>query len=97
METNDIKTTAGQLRQRGLMVSEPGAPSAFTGGITINLASNPTGAAVSGTTVARPVNGIASFSNLSIDKVGTYTLLASASGATSVVSGAFTISTPTAP
>ena len=33
METNDIKTTVGQLRQRGLMVSEPGAPSAFTGGI----------------------------------------------------------------
>ena len=37
METNDIKTTAGQLRQRGLMVSEPGAPSAFTGGILANV------------------------------------------------------------
>ena len=37
METNDIKTTVGQLRQRGLMVSEPGAPSAFTGGILANV------------------------------------------------------------
>ena len=37
METNDIKTTVGQLRQRGLMVSDPGAPSAFTGGILANV------------------------------------------------------------
>ena len=37
METNDIKATVGQLRQRGLMVSEPGAPSAFTGGILANV------------------------------------------------------------
>ena len=27
----------GQLRQRGLMVSDPGAPSAFTGGILANV------------------------------------------------------------
>ena len=37
METNDIKTTVGQLRARGLMVSDPGAPSAFTGGILANV------------------------------------------------------------
>jgi catechol 2,3-dioxygenase-like lactoylglutathione lyase family enzyme len=37
METNDIKTTVGQLRQRGLTVSDPGAPSAFTGGILANV------------------------------------------------------------
>ena len=37
METNDIKTTVGQLRSRGLMVSDPGAPSAFTGGILANV------------------------------------------------------------
>jgi hypothetical protein len=74
-----------------------GIDSAFTGSITISFASNPTGAGLSGTTVARPVNGIASFSNLSIDQAGTYTLQAGASGATTVVSGAFTISTPTTP
>src|SRR5882762_4296942 len=36
----------------------------FTGAITISLASNPTGATLSGTTAVRPANGIASFSNL---------------------------------
>ena len=37
METNDIKTTVAQLRARGLMVSDPGAPSAFSGGILANI------------------------------------------------------------
>ncbi len=71
--------------------------SAFTGSITIGFASNPTGANMSGTTVVRPVNGIASFSNLTIDKAGTYTLQASASGAAAVTSSAFTITTVTGP
>ena len=70
-----------------------GTDSSFTGSITINLASNPTGATLSGTTVARPVKGIASFGNLAIDKAGTYTLQASASGV-SVTSNGFTINAP---
>ena len=37
METNDIKATVANLRGRGLMVSDPGAPSAFTGGILANV------------------------------------------------------------
>jgi catechol 2,3-dioxygenase-like lactoylglutathione lyase family enzyme len=37
METNDIKATVANLRARGLMVSDPGAPSAFTGGILANV------------------------------------------------------------
>ncbi len=74
-----------------------GTDSSFTGTITISLASNSTGASLSGTAVARPVNGIASFGNLAIDKAGTYTLQASTSGATSIVSNAFTINTPNAP
>ena len=74
-----------------------GIDSAFTGSITISLASNSTGAVLSGTTVARPANGIASFSNLAIDKVGTYTLETSASGAAAVTSTAFSITTVTTP
>jgi len=74
-----------------------GTDSSFTGTITISVASNSTGASLSGTTVVRPVNGIASFGNLAIDKAGTYTLQASTSGATSIVSSAFTISTRNAP
>ena len=74
-----------------------GIDSAFSGNITISLASNSTGASLSGTAVVRPVNGIASFSNLAIDKAGAYTLQASASGASPVTSGAFTVTTVTAP
>ena len=70
---------------------------AFTGSITIALASNAAGAALSGTTVVRPVNGIASFGNLGIDKVGTYTLQASTSGAGAVTSTASSITTVTTP
>jgi catechol 2,3-dioxygenase-like lactoylglutathione lyase family enzyme len=37
LEVTDIKSTVATFRQRGLMVSEPGAPSAFTGGILANI------------------------------------------------------------
>src|SRR5258706_1405282 len=67
--------------------------SSFTASITIDLASNSTGAALSGTTTVRPTNGIATFSNLSVNAAGTYTLQASASGATSVTSTSFSITT----
>ena len=69
----------------------------FTGTITVALASNSTGAALSGTTTVRPVNGIASFSNLAVDQVGTYTLTASSSGSTTVTSSAFSVTTVTTP
>jgi hypothetical protein len=74
-----------------------GTDSSFTGSITISLASNPTGATLSGTTVRQPENGIASFTNLAIDRAGTYTLQASANGAASATSGTFTINSPTGP
>jgi len=74
-----------------------GVDSSFTGTITVALASNSTGASLSGTTGVRPTNGIASFPNLAVDKVGAYTLTATASGAATVVSSAFSITTVTAP
>ncbi len=67
-----------------------GTDSSFTGGIAISLASNPSGATLSGTSVVRPVNGIARFTNLAIDKAGSYTLQASA-GLVAVTSNGFTI------
>ena len=69
----------------------------FTGSITIALASNSAGGALSGTLTRRALKGIASFSDLRIDRAGTYTLRASTSGAAAVTSAAFTISTPTTP
>jgi len=37
LEAQDIKSTVATFRERGLTVSEPGAPSAFTGGILANV------------------------------------------------------------
>ena len=37
LEVPDIKNAVATFRQRGLMVSDPGAPSAFTGGILANI------------------------------------------------------------
>jgi hypothetical protein len=69
----------------------------FTGSVTISLSSNPTGAALSGTKVVRAVRGIATFGGLSLDKAGTYTLQASTSGVTPVISNPFPITTATGP
>src|SRR5438034_1168687 len=53
----------------------------FTGNVTVALANNPGGATLSGTTTVAAVDGIATFSDLSLDKTGVgYTLTASASG-----------------
>ena len=68
----------------------------FTGSITVTLASNSTGASLSGTTTVRAAKGIASFGDLAVDKVGTYTLQASTTGA-AVTSTAFSITTVTTP
>ncbi len=67
--------------------------SAFTGLITVSLASNSTGASLGGTTAVRPVNGIASFGSLAVNQAGTYTLEASTTDALTVTSAAFTITT----
>jgi catechol 2,3-dioxygenase-like lactoylglutathione lyase family enzyme len=37
LEVQDIKSAVATFRQRGLMVTDPGAPSAFTGGILANI------------------------------------------------------------
>lgn len=69
--------------------------SSFTKAITISIATNPVGGLLSGTTSAAPVNGIAQFGDLSIDKAGTgYALRASVSGAAPASSGSFDILAP---
>ena len=69
----------------------------FTGVITVALASNATGAGLHGNTAVRASNGVATFTILSVDAAGTYTLRATASGASSVTSSAFVITTLTSP
>lgn len=63
----------------------------YTGNITISKASGP--GTLSGTTVVPAIAGVATFSLLQFDQVGTYSLNTSASGLTSATSSAIVIST----
>src|SRR5437764_6735809 len=63
----------------------------FTGSVTIALAGNAAGGMLSGTKTVSAVSGVATFTDLSVDKVATgYTLVATASGFTAT-SGAFAV------
>ncbi len=63
-----------------------------TASITIAIGTNPGGGTLSGTTSKNASGGVATFSDLSIDKAGTgYTLIATATGLTSATSNAFNI------
>lgn len=64
----------------------------FTGGVTIAIGNNAGGGTLSGTKSVTAAAGVATFSNLSIDKTGDgYTLAASAGGVTGVTSSGFKI------
>jgi VCBS repeat-containing protein len=60
--------------------------------VTLAIGSNPAGGTLSGTLTVGAVNGVATFSNLSIDRSGNgYTLTAAASGLTGATSPTFDI------
>src|SRR6267142_2940207 len=64
----------------------------FTGNITVAIGTNPGGGALTGTATVAATAGVASFANLSINKVGTgYTLMASSGSLTVGTSAAFNI------
>lgn len=64
----------------------------FSGNVTVAIGHNPSGGTLSGTLTAAAFGGVATFSTLSIDKVGTgYTLTAAAAGLTGVTSTSFDI------
>ena len=65
---------------------------ASTAAVTIAIGNNPSGGTLSGTATVNASGGIATFSNLSIDKAGTgYTLVASGTNLVSTTSTAFNI------
>jgi hypothetical protein len=67
-----------------------------TSSVTLSIANNAGSGTLSGTVTANAVNGLATFTGLSLDKVGTgYTLTASATGLTSATSSAFNITAKT--
>lgn len=63
-----------------------------TNGITLTIGTNPGGGVLSGTTTVNAVNGVATFTTLSINSAANgYTLSAAASGLTGVTSATFNI------
>jgi hypothetical protein len=67
----------------------------FTGLVTIAVGANSGGGTLSGTMSVAAVAGVATFSNLTIDRAGTaYVLTATASGLTSAVSTPFDVTAP---
>src|SRR2546430_13169341 len=67
----------------------------FTGNVTVAIGTNPGSGTLAGTATVAASAGVASFTNLSINKVGTgYTL--TATGAGSATSAAFNITAGTA-
>jgi len=87
-------TNAGSAIAAVKVTVQDSLGNAMTTSATISLAigTNPAGGTLAGTLSAATSGGVASFSNLSIDKLGSgYTLTASASGLTSATSTTFNI------
>ncbi|HEX8212012.1 MAG TPA: invasin domain 3-containing protein [Longimicrobium sp.] len=60
--------------------------------VSVSIGTNPAGGTLSGTTTVAAVNGVATFSNLSLDKAGTgYTLAFASGGLTGATSSAFNV------
>jgi hypothetical protein len=101
-------TRLGFLQQPGLAIAgQPMAPAIriaiqddllgtvtnATNSVSIALLANPGGAVLSGTTTVAAVNGVASFSDLRVDRAGTaYTFQVTSSGLTSATSTPFDVS-----
>ncbi len=64
--------------------------------ITLSIQSGPAGAVLGGTTTQQAVNGLASFSNLTVSGGGPVTLLATDGSLTAAVSNSFAVSPPAA-
>jgi hypothetical protein len=70
-----------------------GNPASLTGDVTISINTGPAGAALTGTTTVTAAAGVATFGNLMLDKTGTYTLRAQATGLGAVNSAPFDVTT----
>jgi hypothetical protein len=80
------------------IVDQYGNPRVDTGiSITVALSTNPEGAVAYGTTTVATIGGISAFTDVRVDKAGTFTLVATSGILGSDTSTPFTISTPPSP
>jgi hypothetical protein len=94
--TQPTSTTAGAAITPPVQVTIQDAQgqrvSTATNAVTISLSSNPAAATLGGTLTVNAVNGIATFSNLTLNRAGTgYALRATASGLTAATSSSFNV------
>ena len=69
----------------------------FSGTVTLSLVSNPGGSTLGGQVTAVAVNGVATFSGLTLNNVGTgYTLIATTANGLSVTTSSFNVASPAA-
>ena len=97
--TTPVNATSGQVITPALQVAleDPlgNVDTAFNGQVTLALAANPTNAALSGTLSATAVNGVATFSNLTVTLPGSgYQFVANNPQTRSGISASFTVSAP---
>lgn len=93
--------TAGAAMSPALTVTAKDAlgnvSTTFTGTVTAAIGTNPASGTLAGTTSVAAVNGVATFSTLNVNNVGTgYTLIFTATGLTSATSTGFSITTAAA-
>lgn len=89
-----VNATAGVGISPGVTIQDASGNTVTnaTGAVSVALGANSGGGTLSGATTVNPVNGVATFSGLSIDKAGSgYTLVASSVPLTSATSVAFSI------
>jgi hypothetical protein len=98
--TQPVTTAAGAtIPAVTVQVQDAGGNVVTTSSASIAMAigTNPNGGTLSGTTPVAAASGVATFSDLSINKTGTtYTLSATSSGLTTAISATFTITAGTA-
>ncbi|HEY1685796.1 MAG TPA: right-handed parallel beta-helix repeat-containing protein [Tepidisphaeraceae bacterium] len=91
ISTEPTNATAGQpLPAIAVEVKDQNGNPVDGTSVTLSIASGPSGAHLGGTTTVSTINGIATFSNLSLDHPGSYTLTASNGSLPSVTTSSFT-------
>jgi hypothetical protein len=92
--TQPSNTTAGQTISPAVtlrILDIFGNLTTSTANVSLAIATGPSGSSLLGTTTVAAAGGIATFSTLSIQKAGTYTLGASSTGLTGATSNSFVI------
>ncbi len=93
--TNSVAGVAISPAVTVRILDSNGVQTNSTANVTLVIGTNPGGGTLSGTTTVAAVNGVATFSNLSINKAGTGYTLAASGTVTGATSGTFNI-TPAA-